>query len=241
MDSDYISKSFVFHVTGKKRPCFSALLQLKKKLRQEKHLKNFLKCFVRPDISSEWSCTEASCTECQNMPAVLDLMDVWTHWAVFFLLVAHYCISNVRDISLKNQLFSQLDMTLGRQLYWKIIAKYLFFDKLFWQPLKHKYCLRGNKKSSDLPFPKCYFHWNTFRARICCIATQAFCILLHCVPMCCYGSERLECLAFSVKPVNAPSPSGEGYIFFSEEISRGGWGAAGNSAKPDYAILSHAP
>ena len=30
-------------------------------------------------------------------------------------------------------------------------------------------------------------------------------------------------------------------IFFSEEISGGGWGTAGNSARPVYTILSHAP
>lgn len=148
--SAFMHSSFIFYIMGK-ISCFSTLLQPQKniKLRQEKHLEDFIKCVVFPDISSEWSCTEASCTECQNMSAVLDLIDVWTHWAVFFLLVAHYCISNVRDISLRNQLFSQLNMTFRRRLYWKIIAKYLFSDKLSRQPLKcNKYYFRGNNKCS---------------------------------------------------------------------------------------------
>lgn len=81
---------------------------------KKRYVELHMKCFVCPDISSEWS--SGSCSECRSMPTVLRFIDGGTHWAVFFFLLPHYCVPNVRGISFTNQLLSQFNMTFKRQL-----------------------------------------------------------------------------------------------------------------------------
>ena len=66
------------------------------------------------------------CSECQNMPWVLDFIDVWTYRSVF--LFAHHYISNVLGHLTRDQLFSHLRMTFKRQLPWKKLFIRKFFS-----------------------------------------------------------------------------------------------------------------
>lgn len=88
--------------------------------RKERRLEVFMKGFVSPDIWNEWGCAEASCSECHNMPRVLDLLDIYTHRAIFFsTFFVNDCISNVKGNSLRNQLLWQFSKTFKRQVNWQ--------------------------------------------------------------------------------------------------------------------------
>lgn len=65
-------------------PCIAGVWN-ENKTRPESNAEVLMKCFGCPDISSEWTHTQASCSEYWNMPRVLDPTDKWTQSAVFYI------------------------------------------------------------------------------------------------------------------------------------------------------------
>lgn len=76
------------HFTGKALHSFALLLPQKKPREQ---FRIFMKCFVCPDIFTEWTHTEGSSSECQNIPSVLDHIDMLTQQC---FIGEHYFLPN---------------------------------------------------------------------------------------------------------------------------------------------------
>lgn len=117
----HLAKSY-FPFRGK-RPSFfcNAAASNENKTRPETSAEVFMKCVVCSDISSQWTHTEASCSECRNMPRVLDAVDKWAQSAVFFICTL---LPTQREVwYIEKSIVCTTQNSFQEAAYWKIIAE----------------------------------------------------------------------------------------------------------------------